>query len=64
VISHLGRNGDEISIEVNTYQKKDPIRITYTDIEKIHDNIVSFLEELNRVLCNNFEQIPFEMKLK
>lgn len=63
IISHLGRTGDEISIDVNTYQKKVPIRITGTDIEKIHNNIVKFLEELNCVLCDNFNQIPFEMKL-
>jgi len=63
IISHLGRIGDEISIDINTYQKKNPIRITYADIEKIHNDVVCFLKELNQVLCDNFNQIPFEMKL-
>ena len=63
LISHLGRNGDEISIYINTYQKKDQIMFTNTNVEKIHNDIVSFLEELNRILCENFNQIPFEMKL-
>ncbi len=64
----VGTEGDQVGIYLRTRTKKNKISeakfMSNVEIDRVCDNVHSFLNELNSFLCQNFESLPLKVRKK